>query len=157
MQPTKNLYNNALHPVIIIIINIFKKFKEGEHKVILPYNPRRMKANKIIFAFKPHTDIQHVIYIYTEIQLEATRIVTGLTKISSLEALYFETGWDTLTERRRHRKLTFVRQIHNKSSPQYISECLPPVSSDISGYNFRNNIYLLTGYEGIASLLSPRH
>jgi hypothetical protein len=99
-----------------------------------------MKANKIIFAFKPHTDIQHVIYIYiTEIQLEATRIVTGLTKISSLEALYFETGWDTLTERRRHRKLTFVRQIHNKSSPQYLSECLPPVSSDVSGYNFRNN------------------
>ena len=99
-----------------------------------------MKANKIIFAFKPHTDIQHVIYIYiTEIQLEATRIVTGLTKISSLEALYFETGWDTLTERRRHRKLTFVRQFHNKSSPQYLSECLPPVSSDVSGYNFRNN------------------
>ena len=98
-----------------------------------------MKANKIIFAFKPHTDIQHVIYIYTEIQLEATRIVTGLTQISSLEALYFETGWDTLTERRRHRKLIFVRQIHNKSSPQYISECLPPVSSDVSGHNFRNN------------------
>ena len=81
-----------------------------------------------------------MLYIYiTEIQLEATRIVTGLTKISSLEALYFETGWDTLTERRRHRKLTFVRQIHNKSSPQYLSECLPPVSSDVSGYNFRNN------------------
>jgi hypothetical protein len=48
-----------------------------------------------------------MLYIYiTEIQLEATRIVTGLTKISSLEALYFETGWDTLTERRRHRKIT---------------------------------------------------
>ena len=41
-----------------------------------------------------------------KIQLEAARIVTGLTKFSSLEALYFETGWETLAERRRQRKLT---------------------------------------------------
>ena len=41
-----------------------------------------------------------------KIQLEAARIVTGLTKFSSLEALYFETGWETLADRRRQRKLT---------------------------------------------------
>jgi hypothetical protein len=41
-----------------------------------------------------------------KIQLEAARIVTGLTKFASLEALYFETGWETLAERRRQRKLT---------------------------------------------------
>jgi hypothetical protein len=41
-----------------------------------------------------------------KIQLEAARKVTGLTKFSSLEALYFETGWETLAERRRQRKLT---------------------------------------------------
>ena len=41
-----------------------------------------------------------------KIQLEAARIVTGLTKFASLEALYFETGWETLAERCRQRKLT---------------------------------------------------
>ena len=29
--------------------------------------------------------------------------------------------------------------MHNKSCPQYLSECLPPVASDVSGYNLRNN------------------
>ena len=29
--------------------------------------------------------------------------------------------------------------MHNNSCPQYLSECLPPVVSDISGYNLRNN------------------
>ena len=38
---------------------------------------------------------------YKKIQLEAARIVTGLTKFASLEALYFETGCETLAERRR--------------------------------------------------------
>ena len=96
-----------------------------------------MKANQLIFGFKPETQTHSM--FYTEIQLETTRIVTGLTNISSLEALYFETDWGTLTERCRHRKLTFVGQIHNKSCPQYLRECLPPVSSDVSGYNFRNH------------------
>jgi hypothetical protein len=67
-----------------------------------------------------------------KIQLEAARIVTGLTKFSSLEAIYFETGWETLAERRRQRKLTTFYQMHNKSCPQYISECLPPVATDVT-------------------------
>ena len=33
-----------------------------------------------------------------KVQLEAARIVTGLTKFASRESLYFETGWETLTE-----------------------------------------------------------
>ena len=48
-----------------------------------------------------------------KIQLQAARIVTGLTTFSSLEALYFETGWETLAERRRQRKLTTFYQMHN--------------------------------------------
>jgi hypothetical protein len=36
----------------------------------------------------------------------AARIVTGLTKIASKDSLYFETGWETLANRRETRKLT---------------------------------------------------
>ena len=40
-----------------------------------------------------------------QIQHEAARIITGLPKFSSLESLYFETGWEPLHPRRRRRKL----------------------------------------------------
>ena len=40
---------------------------------------------------------------------------------------------------RRQRKLTTFYQMHNKSCPQCLSECLPLVASDFSGYNRRNN------------------
>jgi hypothetical protein len=46
---------------------------------------------------------------------------------------------EALAERRRQRKLTTFYKMHNKSCPQYLSECLPPVASDVSGYNLRNN------------------
>ena len=41
-----------------------------------------------------------------KIQLEAARIVTGTTKLISIENLYKETGWETLSSRRRQHKLT---------------------------------------------------
>jgi hypothetical protein len=36
-----------------------------------------------------------------QIQHEAARIITRLPKFSSLESLYFETGWEPLHSRRR--------------------------------------------------------
>ena len=41
-----------------------------------------------------------------KIQLEAARIVTGTTKLASIENLYKETGWETLSSRRMQHKLT---------------------------------------------------
>jgi hypothetical protein len=49
-----------------------------------------------------------------KIQLEARRIVTGLTKSASKDSLYFETGWETLANRRKNRKLTSFYKMHNK-------------------------------------------
>ena len=36
---------------------------------------------------------------WKKIQLEAARIVIGLTKFASKDSLYFETGWETLANR----------------------------------------------------------
>ena len=66
-----------------------------------------------------------------KIQLEAARIVTGLTKFASKDSLYFETGWETLVNRRKNRKLTIFYKIHNKLCPPYLINCLPPVTSDV--------------------------
>ena len=79
-----------------------------------------------------------------KVQLEAARIVTGLTKFASRESLCFETVWETLTERRKNRKLCIFYKMHNDICPQYLSDCLPSLVSNVSGYNLRNNDNYLT-------------
>ena len=45
-----------------------------------------------------------------KIQIEAARIVTGATKLISLNKLYVETGWELLKDRRRkHRLILFYK------------------------------------------------
>jgi hypothetical protein len=46
-----------------------------------------------------------------QIQLEAARIVTGLTSYASLLSLYKETGWEKLSVRREKRKLSLFYDI----------------------------------------------
>ena len=42
-----------------------------------------------------------------QVQLNAARIVTGLPIFASLNSLYFETGRETLSERRKKQKTKF--------------------------------------------------
>ena len=44
----------------------------------------------------------------TKIQNEAARIVTGATKLMSINALLTETRWETLSSRRTKHKLALV-------------------------------------------------
>jgi hypothetical protein len=53
--------------------------------------------------------------------------------------LYYETGWEPLSCRRKCRKLTTFYKMHNKLCPQYLCNCLPPTVSSISNHNLRNN------------------
>ena len=73
-----------------------------------------------------------------KIQLQAARIVTGLPLFASREALYFETGWETLKDRRKRRKLTLFHKIFNKDTPQFLSDILEPLYRH-NTYNVRNN------------------
>ena len=41
-----------------------------------------------------------------KIQNEAARVVTGATKLASIDSLHTETGWETLGSRRKNHKLT---------------------------------------------------
>lgn len=73
-----------------------------------------------------------------KIQLEAARIVTGTTKLVSIENLYIETGWETLHSRRRQHKLTLFYKMVNNFTPTYLSSLLPPLVGNVSRYNLRN-------------------
>ena len=76
------------------------------------------------------------------IQIEAARIVTGGTKLTSRASLYGETGWDTLSDRRRkHKIFKFHGMFHNKT-PQYLTDIVPQQLLRVHNYNTRqaNNI-----------------
>ena len=73
-----------------------------------------------------------------KIQNEAARIATGTTKLISEKALYKETKWETLAERRRKHKLVLFYKMINGLSPPYLSSLVPPSVNRASSYNLRN-------------------
>ena len=63
--------------------------------------------------------ILYEVHELEKIQVEAARIVTGATKLVSIDSLYTETGWETLSSRRlNHKIILFLRR--NLVFVQYI-------------------------------------
>ena len=56
-----------------------------------------------------------------KLQLEAARIMTGATKLVSLEVLYNETGWESLETRRSKHKMCLFYKINKSNSRNYLS------------------------------------
>ena len=73
-----------------------------------------------------------------KIQHEAARIVTGATKLASINSLLTETGWETLATRRKKHKLVSFYKMQNGLSPVYLSTLLPDSVGNTSSYNLRN-------------------
>ena len=73
-----------------------------------------------------------------QVQLNAARIVTGLPIFASKRALYYETGWETLAERRKVRKLCLMYKIVNNDTPTYLNDLLPNRVNETNNYNLRN-------------------
>ena len=59
------------------------------------------------------------------IQSKAARIVTGGTKLTSIQKLCEETGWEKLLERREKHKLILLYKIVNNQAPGYLRNLLP--------------------------------
>ena len=74
-----------------------------------------------------------------QLQFEAARIITGLPKFASKESLCFETGWETLSCRRRRRKLTLFHKIYNNIAPEYLQDCLNEYLV-VNNCNLRNSL-----------------
>jgi hypothetical protein len=76
--------------------------------------------------------------------MEAAKIVTGGTRLVSLNNLYLETGWDKLKNRREMHTLVYFYKMKNNMSPQYLSDLVPDSLNSIHSHNTRN-----------ASIISP--
>jgi hypothetical protein len=72
------------------------------------------------------------------VQLEASRIVTGGTRLVSLNSLYMETGWEKLKDRREKYKLVQFYKMTKNVTPHYINCLVPQTFANIHDYNTRN-------------------
>ena len=73
------------------------------------------------------------------IQIDCARIVTGTTKLISLNNIYLETGWETLDSRRKkHRLIQFYKMV-NGISPEYLANLVPHSVGETQQYNLRNS------------------
>ena len=77
-------------------------------------------------------------------QNEAANIVTGATKLTLIQSLLSDTGWESLTSRREKHKLVLFYKMINSLAPEYISSLVPPTVGNISQYNLRNKTNLQT-------------
>ena len=89
-----------------------------------------------------------------KVQLEAARIVTGLPLYASRNALYFETGWEPLVERRKRRKLNLFYKIHNDLAPTFLNDIVSPLRRQTER-NLRNDKdYILPRYRLNSTIIS---
>ena len=70
---------------------------------------------------------------------QKSSVVTELTRSESIEKLYMECDWTTLTNRRIQQKMTFIYKLSNQLVPSYISDIMPPLVSEVSNYPLRNS------------------
>ena len=56
-------------------------------------------------------------------QNEAARIVTGATKLASIQSLLSDTGWESLTSRREKHKLVLFYKMINSLATEYTTNC----------------------------------
>jgi hypothetical protein len=77
---------------------------------------------------------QNLINKLENIQLDAARIVTGGTRLTSHDSLYKETKWEKLKDRRNNHKLVLFHKMNYNKTPQYLVE-VSHVISDLTTSN----------------------
>ena len=73
------------------------------------------------------------------VQLEAARVITGGTRLASIDKLYIETGWEKLKDRREQHRLIYFFKMKNNLTPQYLSNMVPPNLQNIHDHNTRHS------------------
>jgi hypothetical protein len=73
------------------------------------------------------------------IQHEAARIVTGLTRSTSIRKLYNELVWLSLENRRLYQKLVIAYKVKQSLTPDFLNNLFPDTVGLRTPYNLRNN------------------
>lgn len=73
------------------------------------------------------------------LNIEAARIVTGATKLTSIDKLFKEAGWTSLYDRRQNRKILQFHKMFYQYTPAYLSNLIPTTASEGHRYETRNS------------------
>ena len=77
---------------------------------------------------------------------KAARIITGNTKLCSIEKLLADLGWDSLKDHRTKHRLVIFYKIINNLTLNYLQEVVPPLVQDGNPYRLRNSSDIRTIY-----------
>ena len=93
-----------------------------------------------VFFIRSLSEYADVVWVNAleEIQLETARLVTGTTRLVSLEIIYKETGWETLEVRRSKHKLCLFYKMSSSISPEYLSSLVPQPIENTTHYGLRD-------------------
>ena len=125
----------------------------------LKYRFSRQALNQMFISYiRPFLEYSSILWDgYSEqdkaalekLQNEAARIVTGLTRSTSIANLYKECGWDSLANRRYFQNLCFMYKCSDNLVPDYISHIIPSHVREVSNYPLRNRNNLTNLYTRI--------
>jgi hypothetical protein len=121
-------------------LNILRRFKfildrKTLETIYLTYIRPLLEYADVIWD----NNITYLVDKIEKVQMEAARIVTGGTRLVSLNNLCLETGWDKLKNRREMHRLVYFYKMKNNISPQYLSDLVPDSLNSIHSLNTRNS------------------
>ena len=115
-------------------------------KYLSKFYPYGHLIKRIRLLFRSHLDycdvIYHIPYITHQpplgmtlsslmekverVQYQAALAITGAWQGSSCSKIYDELGWETLSDRRKGRRVLLINKIIKNDTPSYLNEKLPP-------------------------------
>ena len=103
-------------------------------KYLSKYVSRKVLDLSYKLYVRPHLDYGDVLYhnqradlmdLIEQVQYKAALVVSGCWQGTCREKLYEELGWESLSERRWHRRLTTFYKIVNDLTPSYLLDHIP--------------------------------
>ena len=77
------------------------------------------------------------------VQYQAALAITGAWLGSSRSQIYDELGWETLSDRRKGRRILLINKIINNNTPSYLNEKLPPICREMFSGNIRTTFHAI--------------
>ena len=71
------------------------------------------------------------------VQYQAALAITGARQGSSRSKIYDELGWETISDRRKYRRVLQIHKIRNKNTLSYLNVKLPPYCREMFSGNMR--------------------
>ena len=117
----------------------------------LKFKLNRNALEKInISFFRPLPEYSDAVWDYASAESKknleavhdkAARIITGATKLYSINKFLSDLGWECLQSRRTKHKLTFYYKIVNGLTSEYLQTYVPPIVQNTTSHNLRNANY----------------